>query len=219
LALVGINGADKSTFIKLLCRFYDPTEGRILIDGVDLREIDLNSWYKYVALLSQDYVTYKFLVKDLIHLGKDDASTDQEKICDAAIKSDADEFIKKWEKTYDQQIGVEFDGGVDPSRGQKQKLSLARALFRNAFVTILDEPTASVDATAERQIFEQLEKNMSEEKTLILISHRFATVRNADKIAVINDQNVKEYGTHSQLIRKNGIYKKLYTAQAAGYKN
>lgn len=219
LALVGINGAGKSTFIKLLCRFYDPTEGRILIDGVDLREIDLNSWYKYVALLSQDYVTYKFLVKDLIHLGKDDALTDQEKICDAAIKSDADEFIKKWEKTYDQQIGVEFDGGVDPSRGQKQKLSLARALFRNAFVTILDEPTASVDATAERQIFEQLEKNMNEEKTLILISHRFSTVRNADKIAVIDGQNIIEYGTHNQLIRKNGLYKKMYSTQAAGYKN
>jgi ATP-binding cassette, subfamily B, bacterial len=218
LALVGTNGAGKSTFIKLLCRFYDPTEGRILIDGVDLKEIDLSTWYKYVALLSQDYVTYKFLVKDLIHLGKDESPMDQTKICDAAIKSDADEFIQKWEKSYDQQVGVEFDGGVDPSRGQKQKLALARALFRNAFVTILDEPTASVDATAEKQIFEQLEKTMSEEKTLILISHRFATVRNADKIAVIDGQSVKEYGTHSQLIRKNGIYKKLYSAQAAGYK-
>ncbi len=219
LAIVGLNGAGKSTFIKLLCRFYDPVEGRILIDGVDLKELDLNSWYKYMALLAQDYSTYKLLVKELIHLGKIEASMEQGKICNAAVQSNADEFIQKWEKTYDQQIGVEFDGGVNPSRGQKQKLALARALFRNALVTILDEPTASVDSTAEKQIFEQLEKTMGGDKTLILISHRFATVRNADKIAVIDGLNIKEYGTHQQLIRKNGIYKKMYSAQAAAYKN
>lgn len=219
LAIVGVNGAGKSTFIKLLCRFYDPTAGRILIDGVDLREIDLEDWYKHVALLAQDYKTYRLHVKELIHLGKIKSDMNQQKISEASVRADADEFIQKWEMAYDQQIGVEFTGGVDPSHGQKQKLSLARALFRDAFVTILDEPTASVDAKAEKQIFDQLEKVMNENKTLILISHRFATVRNADKIAVIAGQNIKELGTHEELVKLDGIYNQMYSAQAAGYKD
>lgn len=219
LAIVGINGAGKSTFIKLLCRFYDVTSGRILINGIDLREIKLDDWYDAVALLSQDYQTYKFKVKDLIHLGKQNSKFDEKVIKESAIQSDADEFIQKWEHSYEQQIGVEFTGGIDPSQGQKQKLALARALFRGAFITILDEPTASVDAKAEKQIFDQLEKVMGSDKTLVLISHRFATVRNADKIAVIDGQNIKEIGTHEELLKIGGLYAEMYNAQAEGYKD
>lgn len=219
LAIVGINGAGKSTFIKLLCRFYEPTSGRITINGVDLKDISLESWYGALALLAQDYQTYKFKVKDIIHLGRiEDAGSDTD-IKNSAVQSDADEFIQKWEHAYDQQIGVEFTGGIDPSQGQKQKLALARALFRKAFITILDEPTASVDAKAEKQIFDQLEKVMGSDKTLILISHRFATVRNADKIAVIDGQNIKEIGTHEELLKLGGLYAEMYNAQAEGYKD
>ncbi|HMP67220.1 MAG TPA: ABC transporter ATP-binding protein [Candidatus Paceibacterota bacterium] len=219
LAIVGTNGAGKSTFIKLLCRFYDPTSGRILINGIDLKELDLNCWYKHLALLSQDYKTYKLPVKELIHLGKIESNMNQQNISNASVRANADEFIQKWKMNYNQQIGVEFTNGVDPSQGQKQKLSLARALFRNAFVTILDEPTASIDAKAEKEIFDQLEKNTDKTKTLILISHRFATVRNADKIAVISGQNIKEYGTHRELVEINGIYNQMYSSQAAGYRD
>ena len=163
IAIIGINGAGKSTLIKLLCRFYDPTSGQVLINGIDLRTIDLSDWYSALALLSQDFNNYRFRADESIALGRSSADTDRARVEDASRRAEADEFIMKWEQGYETQIGTEFDG-IDPSGGQRQKLALARTLYRNAFVTILDEPTAHVDAMAEQQIFERLYSNLIETK-------------------------------------------------------
>ena len=218
LALVGVNGAGKSTIMKLLFRFYDPTEGKILINGIDLKDLNLDEWYGYLALLSQDFATYKFKVWELISLGKLSDKRHQRKIEKASVRSSSDEFIKKWEQRFEQQIGIDFEGGVEPSHGQRQKLALARSIYRDAFVTILDEPTASIDAKAEKEIFENIEENIRDEQTLILVSHRFSTVRKADKICVIEDGAVREHGTHEELLALGGIYAGLFTSQAEGYK-
>lgn len=218
IAFVGVNGAGKSTLIKLLCRFYDPTEGAIYIDGVDLREIVLETWYTRLALLAQDYATYRVKAWEAINLGRLNGARHQESITDAAQRSDAEQFIEKWAGKYEQQIGVEFEGGVDPSGGQQQKLALARTLYRNALVTILDEPTAHVDAGAEREIFNNLENNLGRHQTLILISHRFSTVRNADRICIVEDGGVRELGSHDELVALGGTYARLFEQQAERYR-
>lgn len=217
LALIGINGAGKSTLIKLLCRFYDPTEGQVLVNGIDLREIELSSWYGMLALLTQDFTTYKFKANELIALGQLNSSDDQEQVRSAATHAEANEFIENWEDKYEQQLGVQF-GGIDPSGGQKQKLALARTLFRNALVTVLDEPTAHVDANAEQQIFERLYSELRKDQTLIVISHRFSTIRSADRICIVEDGRVRELGSHDELIALNGTYAKLFNVQARQYK-
>jgi ATP-binding cassette subfamily B protein len=218
IALVGVNGAGKSTLIKLLCRFYDPTEGAILLDGVDLRDIDLASWYRHLALLAQDFETYHLKTSELISLGRSDEEVTLQRVSRAAERSGSSSFIERWPKRYDQQIGTQFTGGIDPSGGQKQKLALARALYRDALVSILDEPTAHVDAGAEQEIFEGLESELKPEQTLILISHRFSTVRTADRICVIKDGAVLEVGSHTELIAiEGGTYADLFRNQAEGY--
>jgi ATP-binding cassette subfamily B protein len=219
IALVGINGAGKTTFVKLLARFYDPIEGRILINSIDLRDIDRESWYKHLAILFQDYASYHFPVKEAIALGRSNNESDEINMLQverAAQLSESVEFIKKWEKQYEQMLGKQFEGGISPSRGQLQKLAIARSIFRDPQVLVLDEPTAAVDAIAEMKIFEQLNQ-ISENKTLILISHRFSTVRKADRIAVIEDGALAELGTHHELIQENGLYAEMFNNQAKDY--
>ena len=216
VALVGINGAGKTTFVKLLCRFYDPMEGRILINGIDLKEIDLETWYGQLGVLFQDYAHYHFLVKDSIAIGDTNRKTQIEKVQTAAKAGEADIFIEEWEDSYGQMLGKQFSKGVEPSIGQWQKLALARVFYRNPRVLILDEPTSSIDAEAEAKIFERIEK-MSDERSVILISHRFSTVRRADRIVVIDNGKIIENGTHEELMNLNGQYAKLFNLQAEKY--
>lgn len=216
LALVGINGAGKTTLVKLLCRFYDPTEGRILINGVDLRTIDLKSWYRSLAILFQYFPEYRsFTVGEAIALGNVSIPPDLPRIREAAMDSGADTFIDAYGKKYDQLLGKEFTGGIDPSRGQEQRLALARMFYRHARCLILDEPTAAVDAETEEHIFRVIEEMKG--RTRILISHRFSTVRNADQICVLDGGVVREIGTHHELMAKKGEYARLFRMQAAGY--
>ncbi len=217
IAIVGVNGAGKTTFVKLLCRFYDPTSGRITVDGHDLKEIDLESWYYQLGIIFQDYAQYHFLIKDAIALGRTGKETDIEKVKEAAKASEADIFIEEFDKKYEQMLGKEFTEGIEPSIGQWQKLALARIFYRDPKILILDEPTSSIDAEAEAKIFEKLE-SLSDDKTVILISHRFSTVRKANQIVIIEDGSIKELGTHEELLKLNGTYARLFNIQAKGYK-
>ncbi|MBI5421332.1 MAG: ABC transporter ATP-binding protein [Parcubacteria group bacterium] len=218
LAIIGINGAGKTTFVKLLCRFYDPQEGKILINGHDLKTIDLESWYYQLGAIFQDYARYHFLVKETISAGRTSDTLSLERVKKAAQSSEADAFIDAWEQKYEQMLGKDFTGGVEPSIGQWQKLALARTFYRNPSILILDEPTSSIDAEAEAKIFEKLEQ-LPKDKTVILISHRFSTVRQADTIAVIEEGMLRELGTHEKLVKKRGgIYARLFKLQAKGYK-
>lgn len=217
IALIGINGAGKTTFVKLLCRFYDPDKGKITINGHDLKEIDLESWYTQLGAIFQDYAHYHFIVKEAIAIGRTGTSSSLQKVQEAAQASEADTFIEEWEKKYEQMLGKEFTGGIEPSIGQWQKLALARTFYRDPRILILDEPTSSIDAEAEAKIFEKLEL-LPKDRTVILISHRFSTVRQADKIAVIEKGDLKELGTHENLLKLNGTYARLFALQAKGYK-
>lgn len=216
IAIIGVNGAGKTTLIKLLCRFYDVNKGQILINGHDIKDIDLDSWYNLVGALFQDYERYHFLVKETIALGRSQQSMAIDKVKQAAESSEANIFIENWQKQYDAMIGKMFTGGIEPSVGQWQKLSLARTFYRDPKVLILDEPTASIDAEAEAKIFDKLHKS-SQNRTIILISHRFSTVRNADKICVIENGQLAEYGTHQELLENKSTYHRLFKLQAKGY--
>lgn len=217
LAIVGVNGAGKTTLVKLLARFYDPTDGRIFINGIDLREVDLVSWYSALAVLFQHFPTYQsFTVSEGIALGNVREAKDQKAVRLAAEEAGADVFIGEWKLAYEQVIGKQFTDGVDPSRGQEQRLALARMFYRNAKCLVLDEPTASVDAESEVRIFHTIEEMKG--KTRILISHRFSTVKNADQICVLDGGNVRELGTHTELMAQNGEYARLFRMQASGYK-
>lgn len=217
LALIGVNGAGKTTFVKLLCRFYDPQKGRILIGGHDIRDIDIESWYRIMGAIFQDYSRYRFSAKESIAIGRTNIPLDMKKVRSAAGASEADVFIREWEDEYDQILGKNYERGVEPSVGQWQKLALARTFYRDARVLILDEPTASIDAEAEAQIFDKIHAS-SAGASVILISHRFSTVRQADKIAVIDGGILTECGTHKELLSKKGTYERLFRLQAKGYK-
>lgn len=217
IALVGVNGAGKTTLIKLLCRFYDPDKGNITIDDYDLKEIDLESWYGQMGAIFQEYAHYHFTVKEAIAIGRTGPKSSLEKVKDAAKAAEADIFIEEWEKNYEQMLGKEFSEGVEPSIGQWQKLALARTFYRDPRVMILDEPTSSIDAEAEAKIFEKLE-TLPSDRTIILISHRFSTVRQANRIAVIENGEIREIGIHKELMELNGTYSRLFNLQARGYK-
>lgn len=216
VAIVGVNGAGKTTLIKLLCRFYDPQEGRILVGGHDLREIDLESWYYMIGALFQDYSRYHLTVRDAIAVGRTGTEPDIEKVKEVAKAAEADAFIDAWEKSYEQQLGKNFTEGVEPSVGQWQKLALARTFYRNPRVLILDEPTSSIDAEAEAKIFESIEA-LPSDRTTFMISHRFSTVRKADEIIVIENGRLLEQGDHESLIARGGTYARLFHLQAKGY--
>ena len=216
LAIVGANGAGKTTLTKLLLRFYDPTEGEILINDYPLRDIKLSNWYKFISTLFQDFAKFSFTIKDNIILGKPDL-VDEKRMRAAARKSGANEFIEKLPKQYEQRLGKRFEDGTDLSIGQWQKLALARAFYEEAPILILDEPTSAIDAEAEAQIFDNLDK-LYTDKTLVIISHRFSTVRNADKIIVLKNGQIAEEGNHESLMKKrNGLYATMFEKQAKGY--
>ncbi len=215
-AIVGVNGAGKTTLIKLLARFYDPTKGRILIDGTDLREIELSSWYHHLGALFQDYTRYEFSVEEAVSVTRPEFKMLRAKVKKAAEESEASTFIEAWGKQYRQQLGNQYKGGLEPSTGQWQKLALARTFYRDPRIFILDEPTASIDAEAEANIFDRLEK-LPGDRTVILISHRFSTVRHADRIAIIEGGTITELGSHEELLAKEGTYAHLFRLQAKGY--
>ncbi len=217
VAFVGENGAGKTTLIKLLSRFYDIDSGEILIDGVNLKDLDLNSWYRCLGVLFQEFIRYEYPAKDNIYFGRVWEKQNLEEIITAAKSAGAHEMIKKFDKEYGQMLGQVFEGGLELSGGQWQKIALARAFFRSAPVLVLDEPTANIDAKAESEIFNRVE-NLSKDKTVIIISHRFSTVRNADKVYVIDSGKIVESGTHQQLMKMNGRYATLFNLQAKGYK-
>lgn len=218
VAFVGENGAGKTTVIKLLLRFYDPDTGRILVNGTDVREIDLPSYYSHIGVLFQNFNDYPFSVRDNIALGRVENFNDDKAVHKAAQIANADPFIKQYPKEYQQILEVGFKDGIEPSGGQWQRIALARALFRNADILILDEPTASVDAKSEYEIFKTLEAH-SQDKTTIIVSHRFSTVRRAETIYVMRNGEIIERGSHVQLMKnKDGLYKDMFDKQAEGYR-
>lgn len=216
IGLVGNNGAGKTTLVKLLCRIYDPTEGRILVNGIDLRKISTKEWWSYLGIMFQDYASYDFTVKEAIAIGKPDATLRLDRVKDAAEASQAHTFIEEWESSYNQQLGVEF-GGKEPSKGQRQKLSIAKIIYRNAFVMILDEPTASVDAESEAKIFDSLEQ-LPKTNTALLISHDFSTILQCNHIFVLEKGRLIEEGSHKELMKLKGKYAELYNLQAERFK-
>lgn len=218
IAIVGLNGAGKSTLLKLFTRVYDPTIGEILINGINLKEYDLESWKQCLGILLQEYALYaEETIAENIMLG-DITKHDQTIVEQSAKDTTADEFINELSEKYNQKIGTEFKGGVELSKGQKQKAALARVLYRKAPILILDEPTASVDALSEGIIFKALAKNHGNQ-TRIIISHKFSNVRDADKIILIEHGKIIEQGNHEQLMKlKKGKYKELFNMQAEGYK-
>lgn len=217
LALVGENGAGKTTLVKLLARLYDPDEGRILLDGHDLREYDLAELRSNIGVIFQDFVRYQMTAAENIAVGRIEAGGDRERIIAAAESSMADEMIRKLPHGYDQMIGKRFRTGVELSGGEWQKIAIGRAYMRNAQLLILDEPTAALDARAEFEVFKRF-KELSEGKTAVLISHRFSSVRMADRILVLADGELEAAGTHEELLRQSPRYAELFELQAAGYR-
>ena len=217
IALVGENGAGKTTIIKLLLRFYDVSEGEVLINDVNIKEIELDEWHKQIGALFQDYIKYQFTFKENVYLG-DLTKTNEEKFLKEAIeKSGANKYLDTLPNNIDQVVGKMFGGGIDLSGGQWQKLALARAFFRDAPILILDEPTSAIDAKAEYEIFQKVGE-LQKDKTVIIISHRFSTVRNADRILVLEGGKIIEEGNHEKLMKKDGLYAELFNIQAQGYK-
>lgn len=216
LAIVGVNGAGKTTFTKLLSRFYDPTDGEILIGGHDLKKINLDSWYQHIGVVFQDYGRYYYTVNRSIAAGVDHQNPNMERVLTAANQSGSDTFISQWPDEYNQQLGTEFSGGIEPSVGQWQKIALARMFYRDPRVLVLDEPTASIDAEAEAKIFDRLH-SLPDDQTVILISHRFSTIRHAQRIVVIEEGEISEMGSHEELLNNNRTYARLFALQAKGY--
>ncbi|KFZ83662.1 multidrug ABC transporter permease [Amycolatopsis sp. MJM2582] len=216
VAVVGRNGAGKSTLFKLLCRLYDPTGGRILLDGVDIREYDPVALRRQISAMFQDYVTYQGTAAENIGLGDLTHLVDRERIETSAKRAGADERIERLPSGYDSPLGRWFDQGVSLSGGEWQKIALARAFLREAPILILDEPTSALDAQAEHDLFSRL-RELSEGRTTLYISHRFSTVRQAERILLLEHGKVAEYGTHDELMAAEGGYAELFTLQAAAY--
>lgn len=217
LALVGENGAGKTTIVKLMTRLYDPDEGRITLDGIDLKEFATADLRTHIGVIFQDFLRYSFTASDNIGVGRIEVAGDRARIVSAAEQSLADPVIKKLPEGYDQMLGRTFLKGQDLSGGEWQKIAIARAYMRNAEIIILDEPTAALDARAEAEVFTRF-KNLAEGTTAVLISHRFSTVRMADRIVVLADGKVEEAGTHAELMANGGRYAELFELQAAGYR-
>ena len=216
LALVGENGAGKTTLVKLLTRLHDPSEGRILLDGRDLRDYDLKELRHAVGVIFQDFVRYHLTASENIAVGRIEAMDDHERIAESARRSLADRVIERLPEGYEQRIGRWFRKGTNLSGGEWQKIALARAYMRDAELLILDEPTAALDARAEHQIFNRFVE-LTEGKCAVLISHRFSTVRMADRILVLHEGTLLEDGPHEELLKQGGQYAELFSLQASGY--
>jgi ABC-type multidrug transport system fused ATPase/permease subunit len=217
LALVGDNGAGKSTLVKLLLRFYDADQGSIRVGGVDIRDVDPVALRNRIGVLFQDYVSYELTVRDNVLMGRPDGTGDDQRILAALRDSRSEWLVKKMPKGLDSRVGRLFEGGHDLSGGEWQRLALARIMYRNADIWILDEPTSSLDPEAEAGIFAELKENLKG-RIGIVISHRFSTVRIADRIAVIAGGRVTELGRHEELLATRGRYAHLFELQAAGYR-
>jgi len=217
IALVGANGAGKSTLIKLLMRFYDPERGAVRIGGADLRDLDPEALRGRIGVLFQDFASYELSVRDNVQMGRPGRTLDDERVLAALADARSDWLLKKMPKGLDAKVGRLFEGGHDLSGGEWQRLALARIMYRDADVWILDEPTSSLDPEAEAAIFAEL-KAILKGRIGIVISHRFSTVRIADRIAVIVDGKVAELGTHEELLQADGRYAHLFELQAAGYR-
>jgi ATP-binding cassette subfamily B protein len=217
IALVGHNGAGKTTLIKLLSRLYDPTEGTILLDGIDIRDIDPLALRQKIGVIFQDFVRYHLPARENIGFGQIEAADPMEKIIESARKSGAHAMIETLPEGYETMLGRWFHGGHELSLGQWQRIALARAFMRDAEILVLDEPTASLDAQTEYEIFRHFQQ-LAEGKMAILISHRFSTVRMADRIVVIQDGRITEAGSHQELLRREGVYARLFSMQAEGYR-
>ncbi len=217
LAIVGENGAGKTTLIKLLCRFYDPQKGEILIDGVNLKEFSRKKLWENLAVLFQDFERYPFTARESIGYGKVGKVENIDLITQSAKETVVHDFITSLPLKYENPLTPEFEKGVEPSLGQWQRIGLARVLMRNTQISILDEPTSNVDPKAEEEIFNKISQFIKG-KILILISHRFSTVRRADKICVMDKGKVIEEGSHKALIEKKGVYAELFELQAKSYR-
>jgi ATP-binding cassette subfamily B protein len=217
VALIGENGEGKTTIVKLITRLYDPTEGQILLDGVDLREYSLEDLYREIGVIFQDFMRYEMTARENVAVGRIEEIGNTEEIITAAHKSLADDVIAKLPLQYEQMLGRRFETGVDLSGGEWQKLALARAYLRDAQLLILDEPTAALDARSEFQVFERFAE-LTEGKMALFISHRFSTVRMADRIVVLANGQIAEDGNHAQLIALEGRYAEMFELQAASYR-
>jgi len=217
IALVGSNGAGKTTLIKLLTRLYDPSEGQILLDGVDLREYDLNDLRDSIGVIFQDFVRYQATAKENISFGQIKALEDDLRIEGAAERGGASEVIDGLPDKWETMLGQMFERGTELSGGQWQKMALGRAFMRDGEVLVLDEPTAALDAEREYEIFQRF-RDLTTGKIAVLISHRFSTVRMADRIAVLEDGAITELGSHAELLALNGTYARLFNMQAEGYR-
>lgn len=217
IAIVGENGAGKTTLVKILSRFYKVNEGEILLDSTNINDIKIESWYKNLGVLFQDYNTYSPLtLKENIYLGNTHEKLDEDRMMAAANKANVNSFLSNFKSGYDQVLSEKFKSGTRPSTGQWQKIAIARFFYRNSPVVIFDEPTASIDAVSESEIFGQI-YDFFKNKTVIIISHRFSTVRNADKIYVLEKGEIVESGNHDELMALQGKYHKAFTIQAEGY--
>jgi ATP-binding cassette subfamily B protein len=217
IALVGKNGEGKTTIVKLLTRLYDPTAGQILLDGVDLREYNLEDLWKEIGVIFQDFMRYDLTSSENIAIGRIEKRNNLIPIRAAAVRSLADEVIQGLPNHYDQRLGCRFEGGVDLSGGEWQRIALARAYLRDAQLLILDEPTASLDAQSEHEVFRRFAE-LTEGKMSLVISHRLSTVRIADRILVLDNGKIAEQGRHEQLITVGGGYAKMFELQAASYR-
>jgi ATP-binding cassette subfamily B protein len=217
IALVGENGQGKTTLVKLMARLYDPTSGTVLLDGVDLRDYNVEDLHREIGIIFQDFVRYDMAARMNIGVGRIEEKDQDDALWMAAKKSRADATLERLAGGLDQMLGRRFEGGVDLSGGEWQKFALARAYLRDAQVLILDEPTASLDAVAESEVFARFAE-LSRGSTAILISHRFSTVRKASRIVVLEGGKIREQGTHDQLVMIRGRYARLFELQAANYR-
>jgi ATP-binding cassette subfamily B protein len=217
IALVGANGHGKTTIVKLMTRLYDVTSGQILLDGIDLREYNIEDLWKNIGVIFQDFMHYDMTAADNIATGLIEEQNNPFRIRAAAFKSLAESVVNKLPDGYDQMLGCRFAGGVDLSGGEWQKIALARTYLRDAQLLILDEPTAALDARSEHEVFQRF-ADLTKGKMSVLISHRFSTVRMMDRILVIENGTIAEQGAHNQLLRSGGCYAEMFELQAAHYR-